>query len=161
MERRGLPWGVQWEITRLVSRDFCTWEDVSMERLDRLRDEGSRDSSIVLNKPIAPYIEDLFRRNKEKFGHQRSSKEVKATVCYNIHGLVGLRYNLITNNCRYSHLGLSWTGRTWPSKHIALATSSALHRSLGHGMAGRSHSQCGLTRMKKMGNFNFSWITPL
>jgi hypothetical protein len=83
MERRGLPWGAQWEITRLVSRDLCTWQDVSMERLDRLRDEGSRDSSIVLNKRIAPYIEDLFRRNKEGFGRQRLSKEVQATVCYN------------------------------------------------------------------------------
>jgi hypothetical protein len=85
MERRGLPWGVQWEITRLVSRGFCTWEDISMEQLDRLRDEGSRDSLIVLNQPIAPHIEDLYRWNKEEFGHQRLSKEVQATVGHNCH----------------------------------------------------------------------------
>jgi hypothetical protein len=86
MEKRGLPWGVQWEIARLVSRGYCTWKDISMDRLDRLEAEGSpHDTPIVLNKPIAPYIEDLFRWNKQSFGHQRSSKEIQATVrfsCY-------------------------------------------------------------------------------
>lgn len=59
-----------------------------MDHLDCLRKEGSHhddaaDAPIVLNKPIAPYIEDLFRWNKQSFGHQRLSKEVQATVCYN------------------------------------------------------------------------------
>jgi len=49
--------------------------------------QGFRDLSIVLNKPIAPYIEDLFRWNKEEFGRQKLLKEVQATVCYNCHSL--------------------------------------------------------------------------
>lgn len=87
MASRGLPWGVQWEVARLVSRGHCTWKDISMYRLDLLQAEGSRDTPTVLNKPIAPYIEDLFRSNKETFGHQRSSKEVQATVRYNCYCL--------------------------------------------------------------------------
>jgi len=80
MEKRGLPWGVQWEVARLVSRGHCAWKDIYMDRLDRLEMEGSpHDSLIVLNKPIAPYIEDLFRWNKQSFGHQRPSKENQAT----------------------------------------------------------------------------------
>jgi hypothetical protein len=87
MHERGLPWGVQWEVARLVSRGHCTWEDISMPHLDRLKREGSHDSPIVLNKPIAPYVEDLFRWNKESFGHQRPSKEVQATVRYSYYFL--------------------------------------------------------------------------
>jgi hypothetical protein len=83
MADRGLPWGVQWEVARLVSRGHCTWKDISLPHLDLLRKEGSRDSPIVLNKPIAPYIEDLFRRNKLNFGDQTPSKEIRATVCHN------------------------------------------------------------------------------
>jgi hypothetical protein len=49
--------------------------------------QGFRDLSIVLNKPIAPCIKDLFRWNKEEFGHQKLLKEVQATVCYNCHSL--------------------------------------------------------------------------
>src|SRR6267154_912719 len=102
MDKRGLPWGVQWEVARLVSRGHCTWQDISMSHLDLLQEKGSHDTPTVLNNPIAPYIEDLFRWNKQSFGHQRSSKEIRATVCYN-----ALPYNLITNHChrRYSHLG--------------------------------------------------------
>ena len=93
MDDRGLPWGVQWEVARLVSRGHCTWKDISVPRLDRLREEALRkealphDTPIVPSKPIAPYIEDLFRWNKESFGHQRPSKEVQATVCYNCYCL--------------------------------------------------------------------------
>lgn len=79
MDFRKLPWGVQWEIARLISRGHCTWEDISIPYLDRLKKEGSCDTSTVLNNPIAPYIEDLFRWRKESFGHQRTSKEVQAT----------------------------------------------------------------------------------
>jgi hypothetical protein len=86
MDARGLPWGVQWEIARLISRGYCTWEDVSMLRLDLLRKEGlSHDTSAmptVLSNRIGPYVEDLFRWNKETFGHQGTSKEILATVCY-------------------------------------------------------------------------------
>ena len=88
MDTRGLPWGVQWEVARLISRGHCTWEDISIDHLDRLRTEGlSDDSDTVLNKPIAPYIEDLFRWNKHSFGHQRTSREIQATVRYNRHCL--------------------------------------------------------------------------
>ena len=128
MENRGLPWGVQWEVARLVSRGYCTWKNIELCDLDLLREEGSRDSESPLNEPIAPYIEDIFRRdkkdrferNKEEFGHQRPSKEARATVCYNV---TALPYNLITDHCRCSHLGLSWTERTWPSRTIATPAS--------------------------------------
>jgi hypothetical protein len=87
MDKRGLPWGVQWEVARLVSRGHCTWEDISMPHLDLLREEGtdpkSHDTLIVPNERIAPYVEDLFRWNKRSFGHQGPSKEIQATVCYN------------------------------------------------------------------------------
>lgn len=98
MDDRGLPWGVQWEVARLVSRGHCTWSDISMSRLDHLREEALRkerlphDTPLVPNNPIAPYIEDLFRWNKESFGHQRSSKEFQATVCYNCYCVA---YNLV------------------------------------------------------------------
>ena len=88
MDARGLPWGVQWEIARLVSLGHCTWHDISMSGLDLLRTEGlspsDPDSSAkpVLCAPIAPYVEDLFRWNKNSVGHQRPSKEIQATVSY-------------------------------------------------------------------------------
>ena len=66
MHERGLPWGVQWEVARLVSRGHCTWKDISIPHLDRLQKEGSHDTPTVLNKAIAPYVEDLFRWNKKE-----------------------------------------------------------------------------------------------
>ncbi|KAI0293977.1 RNA dependent RNA polymerase-domain-containing protein [Russula brevipes] len=92
MDARGLPWGAQWEIARLISLGHCTWNDISIEGLDRLRKEGLSPSASastgpdsptptlqVHNAPIAPYIEDLFRWNKSSFGNQKLSKEIQAT----------------------------------------------------------------------------------
>jgi len=60
-----------------------------MPRLDLLRSEGlsglSHDTSAapaVLNTPIGPYVEDLFRYKKHNFGNQKLSKEIRATVRY-------------------------------------------------------------------------------
>ena len=89
MDSRGLPWGVQWEIARLVSLGYCTWHDISMSGLDRLRIEGLSSSDpdcpaklAVLCAPIAPFVEDLFRWDKHSFGCQRRSKEIQSTVSY-------------------------------------------------------------------------------
>jgi hypothetical protein len=57
-----------------------------MSGLDVLHVKGlspsDSDSPAVLCAPIAPHIEDLFRWDKQSFGHQSSSKEIQATVSY-------------------------------------------------------------------------------
>ena len=91
MDARGLPWGVQWEIARLITLGYCSWKDISMSALDCLRNEGlstlnpdspspSPAPATVLNARIAPYVEDFFHRKKNSFGTQRRTKEVRATV---------------------------------------------------------------------------------
>lgn len=90
MDTRGLPWGVQWEIARLISLGHCSWNDISMQALDFLRTEGlsppdhpdshTSTPAAVLNARIAPYIEDFFRWNRHTFGSQSLSKEILATV---------------------------------------------------------------------------------
>ena len=88
MDSRGLPWGVQWEIARLVSLDHCTWHDISMSGLDRLRTEGlsapdpDSPAKAVLCSRTAPFVEDLFRWNKHSFNCPRLSKENQSTVSY-------------------------------------------------------------------------------
>ncbi|KAI9508083.1 RNA dependent RNA polymerase-domain-containing protein [Russula earlei] len=59
-----------------------------MSGLDALRAEGLSPPSdsdgapgqVVLSARIAPYVEDLFRWNKNSFGTQRVTKEIQATV---------------------------------------------------------------------------------
>jgi hypothetical protein len=107
MDTRGLPWGVQWEIARLISLGHCTWKDVAMTDLDLLRKEGlSPSDSVVLSAPIAPYVEGLFRRwhkTLHKGSHQRLSKETQATVSHSL----SLSLAILTNYLYYSHHGLS------------------------------------------------------
>ncbi|KAI0305318.1 RNA dependent RNA polymerase-domain-containing protein [Multifurca ochricompacta] len=86
MDARGLPWGVQWEIARLISLGCCSWEDISLSELDTLREEGlstpdhnTLTPTAVRNAPIAPHVEDLFRLKTKSFGRRAISKEVQAT----------------------------------------------------------------------------------
>jgi hypothetical protein len=82
MDVRGLPWGVQWEIARLVSLGHCTWKDITMSGLDILKHNGcSLDSpGSVLNARVAPHVEDFFRWKKRSPEGHRASKEVLSTV---------------------------------------------------------------------------------
>ncbi|TFY59667.1 hypothetical protein EVG20_g7698 [Dentipellis fragilis] len=64
MDARGLAWGVQWELARLVSSERYKWSDLSPEALDRLKGTC---------KEVAPFIEDLLRspRPQESSGNGR------------------------------------------------------------------------------------------
>lgn len=86
MDVRGLPWGIQWEIARLVSLGYCTWKDITMSGLDCLKNNGLSPSpsdspgpARVLNARGAPHVEDCFRWNKHSSGGRRASKEALAT----------------------------------------------------------------------------------
>jgi len=86
MDSRGLPWGVQWEIARLVSLGYCTWKDITPSVLDRLKNDGLSPSpsdspgpARVLNSRIAPDLEDSFRRKKQSSEVHRASREAQAT----------------------------------------------------------------------------------
>lgn len=88
MDVRGLPWGVQWEIARLVTVGYCGWKDITMSKLDCLKNNGLSTSpsdspgpARVLNTRIAPDLEDFFRHKKLSSGERRASKEALATVC--------------------------------------------------------------------------------
>ncbi|KAH9171061.1 hypothetical protein EDB89DRAFT_1191929 [Lactarius sanguifluus] len=88
MDARGLPWGVQWEIARLVSLGHCAWNNITMPGLDSLKNNGMSPSPSdepgpprVLNARVAPHVEDLFRSKKHSFGGRRASREALATVC--------------------------------------------------------------------------------
>ena len=88
MDVRGLPWGVQWEIARLVSLGYCAWKDITMSKLDCLKNNGFSPSpsdspgpARVLNTRIAPDLEDFFRCKKHGSGGRSASREALATVC--------------------------------------------------------------------------------
>ena len=88
MDVRGLPWGVQWEIARLVSLGCCAWKDITMSKLDYLKNNGLSTSpsdspgpARVLNTRIAPDLEDFFRPKKHSSGERSASREALATVC--------------------------------------------------------------------------------
>ncbi|KAA1476614.1 hypothetical protein DENSPDRAFT_827653 [Dentipellis sp. KUC8613] len=52
MDARELPWGIQWELGRLVSSGRYKWSDLSPEALDRLKGTC---------KDVAPFVEGLLR----------------------------------------------------------------------------------------------------
>ncbi|KAI9459182.1 RNA dependent RNA polymerase-domain-containing protein [Lactarius psammicola] len=86
MDARGLPWGVQWEIARLVSLGYCAWNNITMLGLDYLKNNGFSPSpsdspgpARVLNARVAPHVEDLFRSKKHSFGGRKTSREALAT----------------------------------------------------------------------------------
>lgn len=88
MDRRGLPWGVQWEIARLLSLGYCAWKEVTPAKLDYLKNNGfspspsdSPGTATVLNSRIAPDVEDSFRGKKHSSEGRSTSKEAQATVC--------------------------------------------------------------------------------
>ncbi|KAI0264673.1 RNA dependent RNA polymerase-domain-containing protein [Gloeopeniophorella convolvens] len=79
MDARGLPWGVQFEIARLVSLDVCKWHHVEPSKLDLLRTHGLSPEGIVLHTKIGPHVEDVFRRKHINFGSRQTSEESEAT----------------------------------------------------------------------------------
>lgn len=151
MDARGLPWGVQWEIARLISLGQCSWDDISMSALDVLRTEGlpppdpdsptSESTPAVLNARLGPYIEDLFRWKKHTFGNQRPSKEILATVRFPPF----LRPVIHTNLCSAwrSHLGKNSTGRFLPSSGMDLQAAWAPRLKSGAFTAARCPFACG------------------
>jgi len=88
MNARSLPWGVQWEIARLISLGYCSWNDITMDALDRIKTEGlsppDHDSpkQTVLCARVAPRLEEFFRSERCTFGTRKVSREMMATVCY-------------------------------------------------------------------------------
>lgn len=86
MDARGLPWGVQWEIARLVSLGQCEWNNITMPGLDCLKNNGISPSPSdepgpprVLNARVAPHVEEFFCSKKNSFGGRRASREALAT----------------------------------------------------------------------------------
>jgi len=151
MDARGLPWGVQWEIARLISLKHCEWDDISMSALDVLRTEGlsppdpddpdtPTSTPAVLNAQIGPYIEDLLRWNKHTFGSQRRTKEVLSTVRSRFPRPV-----IHTNICPAcpSHLGKNSTRRILPSSGMALQAAWVPHLNSGTFTAARCPFACG------------------
>jgi hypothetical protein len=90
MDARALPWGVQWEIARLISLGYCSWDDITMVALDLLQTKGlppsdpshpdSTKPTMPLCAPVAPHVEDYFRWGRNLFGTQNMSREMTATV---------------------------------------------------------------------------------
>ncbi|KAH9962190.1 RNA dependent RNA polymerase-domain-containing protein, partial [Russula dissimulans] len=129
MNVRGLPWGVQWEIVRLISLGHCTWQDVTMSRLD---------AQTVLNARIAPYVEDLFRWGKHSFGSQKMTKEIQATspwqeldmeaTAFKTHGPMG---------CLGGH-GAWYGGKVSFSLKLHMDKTGLFHFSLEHPTLGPS-----------------------
>jgi RNA-dependent RNA polymerase len=102
MDARSLPWGVQWEIARLISLGYCSWNDITMDALDRIKTEGLSPpdpdfpKQTVLCARVAPRLEEFFRSERHTFGTRKVSREMMATVCYVIALGLTLTHNKLT-----------------------------------------------------------------